>query len=246
MKSRYVPAILLAAVLTPTIDTVLAQERRNPGSNQKCSTVDLSQRPPRPPAPDSSSQNSLSWSETTTQIAQLVQAAGINQQGIIIFEIDSANNKRSIDFHDLEYPKALRDEISRRIADHLNRWPEPYRILTMGPRYAPWDTTAQKFQTCPPALLNREVIVRLLQRAVAQYPGGRNRVAGTRQTVNMWLFTDRNGRVLLSIVKDPSGDSYFDREAKRIGREFAFQPALHDGFPLPVWVQIPIVFSIRQ
>jgi TonB family protein len=223
-----------------------AQERRKPAANQACSVTQFDQRTQRPPTPDSSSDASLNWKTTTDSIRQLVDSAGIEQRGLIVFQKDTLARDHDIDFVDLEYPRSLRDEITRRIVDHIKRWPDPWRILPMGPDEVPWDTTRISFESCTPTLRNRDHITRLLRTAVGQYPGGRARVPRDPRTVNMWLYTNRTGRVILAVVKDPSGDAYFDHTASRIGREFQFHPALRDGFPVEVWVQVPIRFEIRR
>ncbi len=243
---RLAGAAIVLIILALGVQTAEAQERRKPSKNQLCSTTQFDQLTQQPPAPDSLSTGSLNWKVTTDSIKQLVDSARIQQRGLIVFETDPEARDRNIDFVDLEYPRSLRDEITRRIDKHLRIWPDAWRILTMGPQVVPWDTTRVSFESCKPALRNREDITRLLRRAVSDYPGGRARVPRDPRTVNMWLYTNRTGRVVLAVIKDPSGDTYFDRAAKGIGRDFQFDPALRDGFPVEVWVQVPITFAIRR
>lgn len=237
-----------ASVLLPLalLTRAEAQERRKPAANQACSITQFDQRTQRPAAPDSSSDASLNWKTTTDSIRQLVDSAGIDQRGLIVFQKDTIARDHNIDFVDLEYPRSLRDEITRHIVGHIKRWPDPWRILPMGVAEIPWDTTRISFESCPPALRNRDHITRLLRTAVGQYPGGRARVPREPRTVNVWLYTNHTGRVILTVVKDPSGDAYFDHAASRIGREFQFHPALRDGFPVDAWIQVPIRFAIRR
>jgi TonB family protein len=240
-------ASFLAFLLSFAPQDALAQERQKPADDQKCTTVTLPDYPlgsTRPSEPDSSSELAVSWRATAASIDTLIDRADIDQPGVIVVEYDAATRKRSLELDDLDFPKPLREEITRRIDLHFNRWPEPFRILTVGSNPETKDAPNSSFVSCPPALRNREYITRLLKETVARYPGGRDRAPS--RTVNVWLFTNKSGRVLLAHVKDPSGDRYYDREAKRIGREFQFHPHLQDGIPTNTWINIPIVFAIRR
>jgi TonB family protein len=240
--SRSAGAVL---VLLVCVADANAQERRKPTPLQRCSVIQPHQLT-QPPPIDSATATSLNWKTTADSIRLLVDSAGLVQRGFIVFDADLAAREHNIGFVDLDYPRSLRDEISRRIDDHLKRSPEPWRVLDIGVRAVPWDTASPSFVSCTPALRNREHITQLLRRAVGQYPGGTSQIPRVSKTVQMWLFINRDGKVALTVIKESSGDAYFDRAAKRIGRDFQFDPALRDGYPTEVWMQIPITFAIRR
>jgi TonB family protein len=93
----------------------------------------------------------------------------------------------------------------------------------------------------PPALRNLEEISRALALA---YPI-RQRDAGMGGAVTMWFFIDEEGEVVKRLIRTSSGDCDFDRAALEVARKMRFRPALLDGKPTKVWVDMPIVFKSR-
>jgi bla regulator protein blaR1 len=71
------------------------------------------------------------------------------------------------------------------------------------------------------------------------------RDAGIGGVVMVYFFIDEEGVVAEAQVKQPSGHQALDQAAVRAARQFRFSPALNQGEPVPVWVQIPIRFETR-
>jgi TonB family protein len=91
----------------------------------------------------------------------------------------------------------------------------------------------------PPALRNKEEVFRALALA---YPI-RQRNAGMSGAVTLWFLIDEEGTAVKRIIRTSSGDCDFDRAALEVARKMRFHPALLDGKPKRVWVDMPIVFK---
>ncbi len=92
-----------------------------------------------------------------------------------------------------------------------------------------------------PRLRNRDHVSRTLQR---HYPPElRSRGAGG--TVALWLFIDEKGDVKRRMIRTSSGLCALDRAALEVSSVMRFEPALRDGVPTKVWVQMPVVFQTR-
>jgi len=68
---------------------------------------------------------------------------------------------------------------------------------------------------------------------------------GVGGTVAVYLFIDESGRVKKVKIAETSGYVALDLAAFRVARRARFTPALHCGTAVPVWMRIPIGFSIR-
>ena len=93
-----------------------------------------------------------------------------------------------------------------------------------------------------PRLLNPGEFQRALERA---YPAGL-RDAGIGGTVTMQVFIDVEGRVLEGRVTAGSGYRALDTAALELIEVMRFSPALNRDKAVPVWVQLPIAFRVRN
>lgn len=105
--------------------------------------------------------------------------------------------------------------------------------LAMAPTFTP--------MTVRPELKNPDEVSRALQRA---YPP-LLRDAGIGGQVLMWFFIDEQGNVLRTQVKTSSGTSALDAAAQKVAEIMKFRPAYNRDVPVPVWVEIPIRFTIN-
>lgn len=71
------------------------------------------------------------------------------------------------------------------------------------------------------------------------------RVAGIGGTVDLWIFVDREGAVRNARVAESSGRLELDRAAIEAARRFEFRPAFNRSEPVPVWISIPITYSLQ-
>jgi len=101
------------------------------------------------------------------------------------------------------------------------------------PRFVP--------MTQRPQLLNQDEVVRTLERA---YPAIL-REAGIGGKVGVWFFIDEQGKVLKTQLQEPSEHASFNKAALEVADVMRFSPAKNRDKYVPVWVAIPIVFSIR-
>ena len=93
-----------------------------------------------------------------------------------------------------------------------------------------------------PEIKNSAEIQRILQR---EYPRTL-KDAGIGGTVNLWVFIDTQGNVENAKVQKGSGYDAFDQAALRIAHQIQFSPALNRDQRVPVWISIPITFSVRD
>jgi len=70
------------------------------------------------------------------------------------------------------------------------------------------------------------------------------RDAGLGGEVMMWFFIDEKGQVLETRVAKGSGFGELDEAAKKVAPMLAFTPAKNRDVAVPVWVQIPVTFSV--
>jgi TonB family protein len=94
--------------------------------------------------------------------------------------------------------------------------------------------------TVQPTLRNATEITRAL---MAYYPP-LLKEAGIGGRVLVWFFIDENGRVVKTLLKEPSGYSAFDEAALRVASLMEFSPAYNYDQRVPVWVAIPITFEV--
>jgi TonB family protein len=104
-------------------------------------------------------------------------------------------------------------------------------LLENAPRITPF--------TLAPELTNRVEITRLL---VRDYPP-LLRDAGIGGTVLVWVFIDDRGAVLKTQVKEGSGYEALDQAALGVAAGMRFRPAQNRDKAVPVWVEIPVVFT---
>jgi TonB family protein len=109
------------------------------------------------------------------------------------------------------------------------------------PRARNDDATPRSGETRAPRLLNPDGVSRALTR---HYPASLYR-AGIRPELRVWLFIDERGRVVRRRLSEPSGNCELDRGALEVARTMRFSPALRDGKPVEVWVEIPVQFGGR-
>jgi protein TonB len=94
--------------------------------------------------------------------------------------------------------------------------------------------------TVAPELRNRAEIARLLER---HYPP-LMRDAGLGGTVMMWVFIDQAGGVKKVLVKESSGMMPLDSAAVKVTAAMRFSPAQNRDIKVPVWVALPIAFTV--
>lgn len=102
------------------------------------------------------------------------------------------------------------------------------------PRLTPHDV--------PPRLLNRRQVERTLSDL---YPGELEimRVGGV---VTLWLYIDTEGRVVRTVLREPSRFEAFNRAAEAVAQSMQFSPARQAGDTIPVWVQQRIRFQSQD
>ena len=103
--------------------------------------------------------------------------------------------------------------------------------LSAGPTFTPY--------TAAPEYVNAAEVTRALER---EYPP-LLRDAGIGGTTIVWFFIDRTGEVQRQEIRTSSGSEALDEAALRVAPVFRFTPALNQGEPVPVWVQLPITFT---
>lgn len=106
--------------------------------------------------------------------------------------------------------------------------------LRKAPTYTPF--------TARPDITNRWAVSRALER---EYPPAL-RDAGIGGTTQVWLFIDGEGNVLEVQVNESSGRRALDLAAARVARLMEFTPAINKDRPVPVWISIPVTFTVRR
>lgn len=96
--------------------------------------------------------------------------------------------------------------------------------------------------TVKPELKNRREALRIVER---EYPKLLQE-AGIGGTAHVWVFIDTQGDVENAKVQKSSGNKSLDEAALRAAMQFAFSPALNRDKRVPVWINIPITFSVRN
>ncbi|MCI0434510.1 MAG: energy transducer TonB [Gemmatimonadetes bacterium] len=87
-----------------------------------------------------------------------------------------------------------------------------------------------------PRLLNRDEVQRLLQEQIR---------LGMRGEVVVELFVNEHGAVERSRVYQSSLNQTVDAVAIKVARATQFDPGRIDGYPVPVWVRMPVTFRVR-
>jgi protein TonB len=91
-----------------------------------------------------------------------------------------------------------------------------------------------------PWLKNGPAVARTLAR---EYPAPL-RDAGIGGQVLLWLLIDQTGTVDRALVKTSSGFEALDAAAMRVAVTMEFTPALNRDRRIPVWVAIPVDFTV--
>lgn len=71
------------------------------------------------------------------------------------------------------------------------------------------------------------------------------RDAGIGGSPIVWFFIDENGKVVKTQLSKPSGYQALDEAALNVAQLMQFSPAYNRDKKVPVWVEIPIVFSAK-
>lgn len=105
--------------------------------------------------------------------------------------------------------------------------------IMAGPMFVP--------RTVDPRLQNMRELETLLRR---HYPPNLQ-AAGVGGRPIVWFLIDTDGRVLQTRLHTSSGHPSMDEAALRIAPSMRFSPAYNRDRAVQVWVEIPIVFSVR-
>lgn len=105
--------------------------------------------------------------------------------------------------------------------------------LRAAPQFTPYNVR--------PELKNPEAISALLSRT---YPP-LLRDAGVGGTVLLWVFIDENGVVQRSLINQSSGRETLDDAALRVVPEMLFTPAIYRDRRVPVWIELPVLFTTK-
>ncbi len=95
--------------------------------------------------------------------------------------------------------------------------------------------------TVRPDIRNREEIGRALER---EYPP-LLRDAGIGGTAQIWFLVDESGTVRRVLLNQTSGHQALDEAAQRVAEVIQFTPALNGDKPVPVWISLPVTFTVR-
>ncbi|HSJ15449.1 MAG TPA: energy transducer TonB [Longimicrobiales bacterium] len=84
-----------------------------------------------------------------------------------------------------------------------------------------------------------------VQRALVRNYPPLLRDAGIGGQATVWFFIDENGRVIKTQLSKPSGYTALDEAALDVAKIMQFSPAYNRDKKVPVWVEIPIVFTAK-
>jgi protein TonB len=96
--------------------------------------------------------------------------------------------------------------------------------------------------TVRPEIKNRRRAVQIVEQSYPKLL----KDAGIGGTVQVWVFIDTKGVVQNAQVQKGSGNKTLDEAALGACKQFEFTPALNRDQRVPVWVAIPITFSVRN
>ncbi|HSJ23901.1 MAG TPA: TonB family protein [Longimicrobiales bacterium] len=105
--------------------------------------------------------------------------------------------------------------------------------LRAAPRFTPY--------TVKPELRNPDEVRAALTR---NYPS-LLRDAGIGGTVLLWVFIDESGVVQSSVVHTSSGHAGLDEAALVVAPQMKFTPAINRDRRVPVWIELPLLFTVR-
>ncbi len=107
------------------------------------------------------------------------------------------------------------------------------RDLAKAPIFTPF--------TVKPEIRNRGEVAQALAR---MYPP-LLRDAGIGGTVLVWFFINAEGKVERTLVREGSGHADLDEAALKVADIITFTPALNRDKRVPVWISLPITFTVR-
>jgi TonB family protein len=106
--------------------------------------------------------------------------------------------------------------------------------LANGPRFTSFSRA--------PKLTNEKDIQRFL---IKRFPRDLRNDGGDARAI-VWLLIDTRGQVFKAVLHDTSGRAGADSLALAAGYLMSFEPAEQAGRPVPVWVQQPVRFQVRD
>lgn len=106
--------------------------------------------------------------------------------------------------------------------------------LANGPRFTSFSRA--------PKLTNEKDIQSFLMK---RFPRDLRSAGGEARAV-VWLLIDTRGQVFKAVLHDSSGRVGADSVAVAAGYLMSFEPAEQAGRPVPVWVQQPVRFRVRD
>lgn len=95
--------------------------------------------------------------------------------------------------------------------------------------------------TIKPDLKNRAQVEQALVRS---YPP-MLKDAGIGGVATVWFFIDEDGRVQRRLLNRKSGYDALDQAALEVAEVMRFSPAMNRDRRVPVWVEIPIIFTAK-
>jgi len=116
-----------------------------------------------------------------------------------------------------------------------------YRQLARGTPRDPQPSDRPVFTpfTVKPELLNRDEVRTALMK---NYPRGLRLEDGRAITV-VWVYVDKNGNTTSVHIRNSSGNAQLDEASLAVARVMRWSPAMNGQEVVPVWIQVPVVFS---
>lgn len=109
------------------------------------------------------------------------------------------------------------------------------------PELAQGDPIATPFDRRPSALNRDEFQAALIEHA----PDDIDLVPGSN-LVMVYMLIDTEGNVRRTVVSGSSGHSSLDQAAESVAQVLRFSPGQLDGEPVPVWLELPIIFGLED
>lgn len=96
--------------------------------------------------------------------------------------------------------------------------------------------------TVRPDIKNQELVAEMLEK---EYPPllREQRVGGT---AGVWFLLDADGGVRKIDLNESTGNLQLDQAALRVAAFMEFTPAYNKDKPVPVWISLPITFSVKR
>lgn len=175
-----------------------------------------------------------------TELRQAARAAGVAEpRGIVFAEVRNRRARASA------FRSNVPDQVSRgvleRNAEQLAGWSACGGILNLRLDSAAVPAAAGAGRV--PVLVNVDELtreVRRLSAAESSRPG----VATRRVTLHLTMLVTRDGEVAHAALKRPSMNSEVDRQLLVAARRLRFRPAVVDGAPADVWVELPVEMDL--